>query len=94
MTFFKKNSIFSFLLSLLEKILIYQSKKIIVLMKGGVNYYTKKGVNKNKVFHLPNGVDIEGLKFQPLKNKVKNDPFTWAPEASKQSFDIFSHNIF
>lgn len=72
---FKKNSIFSFLLSFLEKLLIYKSKKILVLMKGGIKYYTKKGVRKNKVFHLPNGVDIEGLKFQPLKKKVENDPF-------------------
>ncbi|MCG7343991.1 glycosyltransferase family 4 protein [Sporosarcina sp. ACRSL] len=48
----------------LEKFLYKKSDKIIVLFDRAVGYVKSKGINEDKVFHIPNGVNINSFKLR------------------------------
>lgn len=54
-------------LYLLEKFLYKSADSIITLLPGSEEYITKKGINKDKIINIPNGVDVD--RFIKLKNE-------------------------
>ena len=62
MNVIKRKSLISFLIDLLDIFLAKRSFKTICLMPGGPKYYMKKGISKDKLIWIPNGVE-EDKKF-------------------------------
>tara|TARA_A100001388_G_scaffold226796_1_gene178028 strand:+ start:64 stop:1026 length:963 start_codon:yes stop_codon:yes gene_type:complete len=62
MNVIKRKSLISFLIDQLDIFLAKRSLKTICLMPGGTKYYMKKGISKDKLIWIPNGVE-EDKKF-------------------------------
>ncbi|KAB7707396.1 glycosyltransferase [Bacillus aerolatus] len=59
-------------LASMEKFLYRKSKRIIVLFDKAVGYVTNKGIKKEKVLYLPNGIDLKRLDaVEELPSEVK-----------------------
>lgn len=64
----KKYGFPSLILNFIDFFLAKRSKKIIVLMKGGVSFYVKKGIKKEKIVWISNGVEYKE-KMESKKEK-------------------------
>ena len=69
---FKKDGLFHLFFDLIHKFLIKKSNKVIVLMEGGINFYAAMGLDKKKLFYLPNGVDMENKFYKNYDTKLIN----------------------
>lgn len=63
----EKNSILIKILYLLEKFVYWYAEKIIIVSKGFEKELIKKGVNSDKLFYMPNGID-DSLFYPKKKN--------------------------
>ncbi|KKK38724.1 hypothetical protein WQ57_06970 [Mesobacillus campisalis] len=60
-------------LASIEKFLYRKSKRVIVLFDKAVGYVTNKGIEKDKVLYLPNGIDLSRMdRAQELPERVQN----------------------
>jgi glycosyltransferase involved in cell wall biosynthesis len=69
----KRHSLMSFLLRMVEKFLYLRSKNIVVLLPKAEEYIASRGVSREKVAWVPNGVDIDRFPFYPRR---PSDVFT------------------
>lgn len=66
-----RNSITVKILSWMECILYRNADKIIILTEGMESRLRAKGVYSDKIFFLPNGIDLQGLSFKTDEMKRK-----------------------
>jgi glycosyltransferase involved in cell wall biosynthesis len=73
---FKKNHPIIKILKSLEKFLYKKAQKIIVLLPLASKYIINLGIDKNKIFWIPNGTDLNKFKrMEAKKNESKNEYF-------------------
>jgi len=84
--FIKKGSLVSRLLYGLESFLCSKAEKIIVVLPYGVEYMTRRGIEREKVFWLPNGVDLE--RFKNPRSPNRNYQITQLLEKNRDKFKV------
>ena len=71
----KRNGLIAFLINQLDIFLAKCSSKVILLMPGGIRYYVKNGIAKEKLTWIPNGVE-------------ENKNFIYKKKFSSSKFEI------
>ena len=70
-----KRGFFYIILFLIESFLLKISHKVIVLFKGGKEYYIARGLSPNKIIYIPNGIDMEYKPYRAINRKRDSEPF-------------------
>ncbi len=68
----RKESIFAKILYYLEKKMLLRSNNVITLLPGAVDYFTSKGISRDKVVYIPNGAEHIKVNNEYKRSSVFN----------------------
>lgn len=73
----KRHSLMSWSLFLLEKRVYRKSDRIVVTMPGAVDYIAERGIPREKIVYINNGVDCALFDLRIQKYSVADTPIQW-----------------